>query len=161
MILGVTACIAGSRTRKWKKEQRRRLQSTEETENLVPSSTSHIQRPEDDVDDDFLDTEDEEDFKARKAEEELDRTLTTRQKFGKEFKKCWNGKGAEEAAREREREERRKIAKAVAREIERLERRRARKTGNIAGAGAGASACGAGGEDPLPRYEATISGDRK
>lgn len=160
-ILSITACIAGSRTRAWKKEQAVRLQklSSPENEALVLE-----EEQEDDLEDDFLDTEDEEDYKTKKAEEEADRHLTPRQKFRKEFKKVWGGKGAKNELREREREERRKVAKAVAREIERLERRRARRNGG-GGAGAGSSSEAAAAGDLLPRYEETdtaaVAGDRK
>lgn len=148
LITGILSCIACSRTRAWKKEQRKRrfqnLSQSPDNESLVES--------EEEEEDDFLDTEDEEDQKKAKAEELADRNLTTRQKFRKEFGRAWKG-NVQDLQKQKEREERRKLAKAVAREIERQERRARRQERR---AGAGSSADG----DLLPRYEATV-GDRK
>lgn len=146
LVLSILSCIAYSRTRTWQKEQARLHQ---------PGAEPLVEDPEEE-EDDFLDTEDEEDYKSRKAEEAADRNLTTRQKFRKEFGKAWRGNGVKDVAKQREREERRKIAKAVAREIERLERRRGRQQRENGGEGSSVR-----GEELLPRYEAAVAGDRK
>lgn len=146
--LAITACIAGSKTRKWKKEKARRNQAITagtdvETDPLVEERNE----------DEWYDSEDEADFKAQKAEQEADWNLTPRQKFKKEFKKCWSGKAAKTLAKEKEREERRKLAKAVAKELDRRERRR--------GQNAGASHDNAPADDTLPSYNNATATDAK
>lgn len=115
IVVSITGCIAYSRTKAWDKSRNQGSLSLESSR-LVEDDES-----------DFIDTDDEEEHNKRKAEEEADKLLTFRQKFNKEFKKCWNGKGRDEIVKSKEREERRKLAKAVARELDRRERRRARQ----------------------------------
>jgi hypothetical protein len=120
VVLFTTGCIAYARTKKWDKERTLRAANLEsETNTLLDTD-----------EDDFLDTDDETEHNERKAEEAQDRLLTFNQMWRKEFRKVWNGKGAKQLVKEREREERRKLAKAVARELDRRERRRAKKAGS-------------------------------
>ena len=134
IVFFTTACIAYARTKKWDKERATKAAHIEsETNTLL-----------DGEEDDFLDTEDEADYHERKAEEERDRLLTFNQKWRKEFGKVWNGKGAKQLIKEREREERRKLAKAIAREMDRRERHQARRA-------AAESLTGAG--EALPPYK--------
>lgn len=118
IVFSITSCIAYSRTKAWDKTRNQGVISLE--------STRLVDNPKDE-ESDFVDTDDEEEHNQRKAEEEADKTLTFRQKYRNEFKKCWNGKGREEIVKNKEREERRKLAKAVAREMDRRERRKARQ----------------------------------
>jgi hypothetical protein len=118
LVMGITGCVAYSRTKAWDKSRNQGA--------ITLESTRLVENPEDD-ESDFVDTDDEDDHNKRKAEEEADKTLTFNQKFRKEFKKCWNGKGREDMVKTKEREERRKLAKAVARALDRRERRRARQ----------------------------------
>ncbi|USP75378.1 uncharacterized protein yc1106_02652 [Curvularia clavata] len=118
-VLGITGCIALSRTRAWDKARNQRAVS------LETSETNRLVNEDDESD--FYDTEDEEEHNKRQAEEEADKHITFGQKFRKEFRKVWAGKGKDEILKQKEREERRKLAKAVARELERRERRKARK----------------------------------
>jgi biopolymer transport protein ExbB/TolQ len=114
----VTSCVAYSRTKEW--DRKRNLKEANlETNRLVDSNS--------DDESDFLDTDDENDYNARKAEELAESHMTFNQMWRKQFRKVWNGKGAKQVQREKEREERRKLAKAVARELDRRERRRARE----------------------------------
>ncbi|KAF2680808.1 hypothetical protein K458DRAFT_421141 [Lentithecium fluviatile CBS 122367] len=131
IVLLTTSCIAYARTKKWDKER------TLKTANVESETNTLLDTDEDD----FLDTDDEAEHNERKAEEERDKSLTFNQMWRKEFRSVWNGKGAKQIAREREREERRKLAKAVARELDRRERRKARKAAREAGEG-----------DALPPY---------
>lgn len=140
IILSVNSCIAAARTRAWKKKQ------AAEADNI---EAEPLNREEED---DFLDTEDEEDYHAQKAEEQADKHLTTRQKFRKEFKKAWKG-NVKDAQKQREREERRKLAKAVAREVERRERRRARQEQQAGGS--------SNEVEGLPSYNNAVASDRK
>ncbi|KAL6706846.1 hypothetical protein ACN47E_004989 [Coniothyrium glycines] len=122
IVLGITGCVAYGRTKAWDKARNQRAVSLEgETNRLV----------EEDDESDFYDTEDEEEHNQRKAEEEADKFLTFRQKYRKEFRKVWSGKGKGDVLKQREREERRKLAKAVAREMARIERRKARKAAQV------------------------------
>jgi hypothetical protein len=114
LLMSIMSCVAYSRTKAWDKK-RNQGSIALESEPLV-----------DDDESDFLDTDDEEEHNKRKADEEADKTLTFKQKFWKEFRSAWNGKGRDEIMKNKEREERRKLAKAVAREMDRRERRRAR-----------------------------------
>ena len=116
--MSITGCIAYSRTKAWDKTR---------NQGAISLESSRLVEIPDDEESDFVDTDDEDDHNKRKAEEEADKTLTFRQKFSKEFKSCWNGKGREEIVKNKEREERRKLAKAVARALDRRERRRARQ----------------------------------
>lgn len=150
LILSILSCVACTRTRAWKKEQRR-LRNQHFDSASLPLVEPEANPEEED---DFLDTEDEEDFKAKKAEEIADRNLTTGQKFRKELKKAWTGNNAKDEQKKKEREERRKVAKAVAREMDRLERRREREARN---GGEGSSR----GDEGLPKYEVAVAGDRK
>lgn len=121
IALSITSCIAYSRTKAWDKERNLKLANLESSDPLVDPSSN-------DSDSD-LDTDDEDELKARKAiklEEAADGHLTFNQKWRKEFKKVWSGKGAQETVRQKEREERKKMAKAIAKELDRRERRRAR-----------------------------------
>ena len=122
VVLFTTGCIAYSRTKKWDKERNLKSVNAESSDPLIDGD-----------EEDFLDTDDEEEYAAKKAEEESDKTLTFKQKFRKEFRAVWSGKGREQIVKEREREERKKLAKAVAKELERRERRRARKAERQAG----------------------------
>ncbi|KAL5117173.1 hypothetical protein ACEQ8H_004861 [Pleosporales sp. CAS-2024a] len=115
LLMSIMSCVAYSRTKAWDKKRNQGAIALE-SERLVEDDES-----------DYLDTDDEEDRKKRKAEEEADKTLTFKQKFWKEFKSAWNGKGRQEIMKNKEKEERRKLAKAVAREMDRRERRRARQ----------------------------------
>lgn len=123
VVLFTTGCIAYARTKKWDKERNLKAVNAESSDRLIDGEDE----------DDFLDTDDEEEFAAKKAEEENDKILTFKQKFRKEFRAVWSGKGREQIIKEKEREERRKLAKAVAKELERRERRRARKAERQAG----------------------------
>lgn len=116
-VLSITSCVAYGRTKAWDKARNQRAVCLEsETNRLV----------EDEDESDFYDTDDENEHNERKAEEDADKFLTFGQKFRKEFRKVWTGKGKVDILKQREREERRKLAKAVAREMNRVERRRAR-----------------------------------
>ncbi|KAK5941283.1 hypothetical protein PMZ80_006561 [Knufia obscura] len=141
VVFSVTACIAASRTRVWKKKQA--SQANIEAEPLAPTEEEE---------DDFLDTEDEADYHKQKVEERADMLLTPRQKFRKELKKAWSG-NQKDAQKQREREERRKLAKAVAREVERRERRRNRQENHAAGS--------SNETEGLPSYNNAVAGDRK
>ncbi|CBX98528.1 hypothetical protein IAQ61_007844 [Plenodomus lingam] len=132
-ILGITGCVAYSRTKAWDKARNQRAVSLESSE------TNPLVENEDESD--FYDTDDETEQKTRKAEEEADKHLTFSQKFRKEFAKVWSGKGKLDVIQQKEREDRRKLAKAVARELARLERRKAR------------AAAKATESDSLPPYE--------
>jgi hypothetical protein len=116
VALITTSCVAYSRAKAWDKARNIKANNVE-TNRLVDN----------DDDSDFYDTDDEEEHNARKAEELAESHMTFREKWGKEFRKVWSGKGAKEIVKQREREERRKLAKAVAKELERIERRRAKK----------------------------------
>jgi hypothetical protein len=120
-VLSITSCVAYSRTKTWDRARNQRAVSLEadEANPLVPSS-------DDSEEEDFYDTDDEEEHNVRRAEEDADKHLTFGQKFRKEFRKVWSGKGKPDMIKQREREERRKLAKAVARELQRGERRKAR-----------------------------------
>ncbi|KAJ9656695.1 hypothetical protein H2198_004814 [Neophaeococcomyces mojaviensis] len=126
LVLSITGCIAYSNTRTWQKEKARRLHDAESRDPLVSKSQSSFEEIED-----FLDSEDEAEYREKQeeeAEEEAEWKLTTKQKFNKEFKKCWTGKAKAEKEREKkEKEERRKIAKEVVREMMRLEKKRSKK----------------------------------
>ncbi|OCT53925.1 hypothetical protein CLCR_10878 [Cladophialophora carrionii] len=141
--LSLTACIAASATRKWSKEKARQSRSgvsLEESECLVSDSESDCD-PED-----YLDSEDEEYYNARREhkhreqEEKIaDRQLSTSGKFFKEWKRCWRGPAGtkEQLAKERELKEtaeRRLIARQAVREYLRMERRKERKTRQQQGA---------------------------
>lgn len=117
----ITSCVAYARTKKWDKERNLKTANLE-TNRLVEDDES-----------DFFDTDDEEDYNARKAEELAESHMTFGQKWRKEFKKTFSGKGAEQIRKEKEREERKKLAKAVAKELERRERRQARREARKAG----------------------------
>jgi hypothetical protein len=118
-VLSITSCVAYSRTKTWDRARNQRAVSLEADEaNPLVSSDSE--------DEDFYDTDDEEEHNTRRAEEDADKNLTFGQKFRKEFRKVWSGKGKPDLLKQREREERRKLAKAVARELQRVERRKAR-----------------------------------
>lgn len=118
LVFSITGCIAYGRTKAWDKKR---------NQGVISLESSRLVENTDDDESDFVDTDDEDDFNKRKAEEEADKSLTFNQKFRKEFKSCWNGKGREQIIKEKEREERRKLAKAVARALYRRERRRARQ----------------------------------
>lgn len=118
IVLSITGCVAYSRTKVWDRERNQRAVSLESESNRLV---------EDEEESDFYDTDDEEEHNKRKAEEEADKYITFNQKFRKEFRKVWSGKGKDEILKQREREDRRKLAKAVAREMARIERRKARK----------------------------------
>jgi hypothetical protein len=120
IVLTITASIAYSRTKKWDRERNQRTTKLESEPLVGRTSTSS------EDEDEFYDTEDEEEHNKRKAEEDADSLLTFRQKFRKEFGKCWKGRNMEEMRKEKEREERRKLAKAVAKELDRRDRRRER-----------------------------------
>lgn len=121
VILLTTSCVAYSRTKKWDKERNLKIVNAESSDPLM------------DEEDELLDTDDEEEYAAKKAEEENDKNLTFKQKFRKEFRAVWSGKGREQIIKDKERDERRKLAKAVAKELDRRERRRARKAERQAG----------------------------
>jgi hypothetical protein len=118
VALITTGCVAYSRAKKWDRQRNLKVVHAE-TDRLVDSASED--------DSDFFDSDDEEEHHARKAEEASDKLLTFNQKWRKEFRKVWNGKGAQELMKAREREERKKLAKAVAKELDRRDRRRARK----------------------------------
>ena len=118
IVFSITGCIAYSRTKAWDKAR---------NQGSISLEASRLVENADDDESDFVDTDDEEEHNKRQAEEEADKSLTFNQKFRKEFRKCWNGKGREEIVKNKEREERRKLAKAVARELDRRERRKARQ----------------------------------
>ncbi|KAI4918172.1 hypothetical protein J4E90_002553 [Alternaria incomplexa] len=119
-VLSITGCVAYSRTKTWDKARNQRAVSLESSN----GETNRLVSDEADEESDFYDTDDEEEHTKAKAEEEADKYLTFNQKFRKEFKKVWSGKG--DILKQKEREERRKLAKAVAREMDRRERRKAR-----------------------------------
>ncbi|KNG49153.1 hypothetical protein DDE82_009067 [Stemphylium lycopersici] len=125
-VLSITSCVAYSRTKTWDRARNQRaisLEGASETNRLV---TDEPNNEDSDSDSDLYDTDDEEEHKARKADKEADKHLTFGQKFRKEFRKVWSGKGKIEVLKQKEREERRKLAKAVAKELERRERRKER-----------------------------------
>ena len=140
LVLSISACIACSRTKEWKKKR------ASQTNNIEAEPLNAEEE------EDFLDTEDEADYYAQKAEEEADMHLTTRQKFRKECFRAWKGNG-KDMLKQREREERRKLAKAVAREVERRERKRAREQ-NQAGSSSNEP-------EGLPSYNNAVASDRK
>lgn len=117
VVLSITGCVAYGRTKAWDKSRNQATVGLEGTP-LVNSAEEES---------DFYDTDDETEHNKRKAEDEADRFLTFNQKFRKEYRKVWSGKGREDVVKQKEREERRKLAKAVARELDRRERRRARQ----------------------------------
>jgi len=119
-VLSITGCVAYSRTKAWDKARNQRAVSLESSE------TNRLVTEADDEESDFYDTDDEEEHNQRQADEEADKHLTFGQKFRKEFKSVWTGKGKTDVLKQKEREERRKLAKAVARELDRRERRKAR-----------------------------------
>jgi signal transduction histidine kinase len=134
--ISITACVAASSTRHWKKEKARRAQiGTEEAEQLVNHEDS-----EDFDDDDFVDSEDEDYFRTKaeqqrklREEQALDWQLSTSKKFLKEWKKCWTGSSGVLADQAREKElkeqdERRKIAREAVREYLRIQKKKARKS---------------------------------
>jgi hypothetical protein len=114
----ITGCVAYGRTKAWDRARNQGAITLESTR-LVENS--------DDDESDFVDTDDEDDYNKRKAEEEAEKSLTFKQKFWKEFKKCWNGKVGSELVKTKEREDRKKLAIAIAKVLDRRERRRARK----------------------------------
>jgi hypothetical protein len=118
IVCSITGCVAYGRTKAW---DRARNQGA-----ITLESTSLVENHDDD-ESDFVDTDDEDDYNKRKAEEEAEKTLTFKQKFWKEFKKCWNGKVSSELVKTKEREDRKKLAIAIAKVLDRRERRRARK----------------------------------
>jgi hypothetical protein len=118
-VLGITGCVAYSRTKIWDKARNIRAVGLESESNPLVS-------PDADSESDFYDTDDEEEHNTRRAEDEADKNLTFNQKFRKEFRKVWSGKGKTDIVKQREREERRKLAKAVAREMNRIERSKLR-----------------------------------
>jgi hypothetical protein len=118
IVMSITGCVAYSRTKAWDKSR---------NQGAITLESTRLVENRDDDESDFVDTDDEDDYNKRKAEEEADKTLTFNQKFRKEFKKCWNGKGREDIMKNKEREDRRKLAKAVARALDRRERKRARQ----------------------------------
>jgi hypothetical protein len=105
----ITGCVAYGRTKAW---DRARNQGA-----ITLESTRLVENPDDD-ESDFVDTDDEDDFNKRKAEEEAEKTLTFNQKFRKEFKKCWSGKVSSELVKTKEREDRKKLAIAIAKVLE-------------------------------------------
>ncbi|EDU41757.1 hypothetical protein PtrSN002B_002461 [Pyrenophora tritici-repentis] len=119
-VLSITGCVAYTRTKAWDKARNQRAVSLESSE------TNRLVGEGDDAESDFYDTDDEEEYNQRQADEEADKHLTFGQKFRKEFKSVWTGKGKTDVLKQKEREERRKLAKAVARELDRRERRKAR-----------------------------------
>lgn len=131
--LWVTACIAAAATRSWSKEKARRARGglgSIEADRLVEEG-------DDDTDEDFLDSEDEEYYNAKREQKreeregkEADWLLTPGAKFRKEWKKCWkvgNKANLDKERELREQDERRKIAREAVREYLRLQRRKARK----------------------------------
>ncbi|KAH7402114.1 hypothetical protein DE146DRAFT_455262 [Phaeosphaeria sp. MPI-PUGE-AT-0046c] len=118
IVMSITGCVAYSRTKAWDKSR---------NQGAITLESTRLVEGRDDDESDFVDTDDEDDYNKRKADEEADKVLTFNQKFRKEFKKCWNGKGREDIVKTKEREERRKLAKAVARALDRRERKRARQ----------------------------------
>ncbi|CAE7201926.1 hypothetical protein CFE70_008345 [Pyrenophora teres f. teres 0-1] len=119
-VLSITGCVAYTRTKAWDKARNQRAVSLESSE------TNRLVAEVNDSESDFYDTDDEEEHNQRQADEEADKHLTFGQKFRKEFKSVWTGKGKTDVLKQKEREERRKLAKAVARELDRRERRKAR-----------------------------------
>jgi hypothetical protein len=117
VVLIITSCVAYSRTKKWDKNRNLKAANIE---------TNRLVEPTSDDESDFFDTDDENDYNTRKTEELAESHMTFGQKWRKEFRKVWSGKGAEQIKREKEREERNKLAKAVAKELDRRERRKAR-----------------------------------
>ncbi|KAH7136190.1 hypothetical protein B0J11DRAFT_179932 [Dendryphion nanum] len=124
VAMSITSCIAYSRTKAWDKAR------TLKTANLESSSTL-LEHSDDESD--FYDTDDETEHNERKAEEDSEQNFTFNQKWRKEFRKTWSGKGTKQILLDKEREERKKLAKAVAREMDRRERRRVKKAAREAG----------------------------
>ena len=173
IILSIFSCMACSRTRKWNKEKARRALDGN-TADLEAEEAALVDNDNDDeadsLDENSASESDSEpsttaEAKAKaKAQREEDNKpdwhLTTGQKFRKELKKAFKGIDNKDAAKKKEKDERRKLAKAVAIEMTRVERRRARKANNLqAEAGEGSSA-----EDGLPSYNnatAAAVDDRK
>lgn len=117
LVSCIVSCVVLPRTVRWSK---RRHEYT-----AIESLT---EEPEDD----FLDTEDEEDYATMKAEEIAESSLTFWQKFRVEYKREMNGTNSRRALKKKEREEKKKMAKAVARQVDRLQRRRDQQE-NVAG----------------------------
>ncbi|RMZ74145.1 hypothetical protein GMOD_00005004 [Pyrenophora seminiperda CCB06] len=126
-VLSITGCVAYSRTKAWEKARNQSAVSLESSEN------NRLVTEADDDESDFYDTDDEEEHNQRQADEEADKHLTFGQKFRKEFKSVWTGKGKTDVLKQKEREERRKLAKAVARELDRRERRKAKSAAKKGG----------------------------
>lgn len=115
IIFSISLAITYNKTVAWdkaRKEKQARIDAIEE-QPLVDEES----------DLDFVDTEDEEDYRKSKIEAENDDMLTFKQKFWKEWKKP-AAQNAKDEQKKKEREERRKLAKAVARQLDRLQRRR-------------------------------------
>lgn len=126
LVLFITGCIAYSHTRTWQKAKLQRLRDAEFQNPLLANKGSPQQQEEEP---EFLDSEDEAEYREQQAEEaesEADWNLTTGQKFRKEWKKCWGGnaKKLQRQNEKKEREERRKIAREVVREMMRLQRKK-------------------------------------
>lgn len=122
--LSVTGCVAYSRTKAWDKARNQRTVSLEGRP--LVESNNNSNNDNGDSDSEFDDTDDEAERTQRKAQDAADAFLTFGQKFRKEWRGVWSGKGHAELAKKNARDERRKLAKAVAKELDRRERRRAR-----------------------------------
>jgi hypothetical protein len=131
IVASITGCVAYGRTKAWDRARNQGF--------IALESTSLVDNHDDESD--FVDTDDEDDYNKRKAEEEVEKTLTFKQKYWKEYKKCWNGKVNSDLVKTKEREERKKLAIAIAKVLDRRERRRARK------------AAAQGQADELPPYK--------
>lgn len=137
----ITACIAASKTRKWAKDNNRARTRAASTNTDADAENDPLaEDSEDELEVEFLDSEDEEYYVARReqkrkerAKREADLLLSTRRKFIKEWKQCWTGpyataKERVEEQKMKEHTERRKIAREAVREYLREERKKARKT---------------------------------
>lgn len=162
LVVTITLCIAYARTRAWQlatATSRLSSPSTLESHPLTSQSSADADNISELVSDSDSDDEDAQAAKKEQAEREEEYGMTARQKFRKEFAKCWTGAGARALREKREkegREERRKIAREVAREVARLERKRARKVLREREQ-AGSSVLG----DGLPSYGNAVGLDRK
>lgn len=180
LVLTITLLIAYTRTRTWQIAMSKANVDSPSTLESHPLRSRNTPQSPADADSDFesdVDSQSEDEGEAAEKTKEIQEEygMTARQKFRKEFVKCWTGSGARalrEQKEKEEREERRKVVREVVREVARLERRRARKArserkivdGEVGGSGPGASSVGAGvGEesDGLPSYGNAVGLDRK
>ena len=146
IIFAILSCSAWGRTRTWRKEKAQHFSKDD-----VDVEMDGLIAPEEDSEEEPIDSEDEAEINARKEARKTDWELTTHQKFMKELKKGWNGEYQKEAAAKIEREQRARVAKDVAREMIRAQRKRERKAKKTQGKVEEAT------ENILPTYDAATA----